>query len=265
MRVSFISKAAQPNSIYPAVCTALEARGVETETIIPDQTMFRMSDVAPTSDLYILRTRALLGFSAAAALSLAGARLLVPIERERVLRNRFLIQQTLIAAGVPAPRAYMAAATLELGPILRDRGPLIIKPHDVSACQAAIVVRKESDLPRAMPGPIFAQELVPHGTAGIKLFGIGSYVFAVRRRFQARTILDKLGYFFTPSPEMMVIAARCREAFGLQLYGIDLIEGPDGLVVVDVNSTPGYKGVSGAAELIADLIWGSLPQPVLEA
>ena len=265
MRVSFISKEARFHSIYPRVCAELETRGVEAETIVVERALFRMSDVAPQADLYVLRTRTLLGFSAAAALSLAGARLLVPLGRERVVRNRFLVQQTLVAASIPAPRAYMAAYADELAPILRDRGALIIKPHEVSAGKAAFVVRSERELPREMQGPIFAQEFVPHSTADIKLYGIGSRIFAIRRRFPARTISDKLGDFFTPTREMIALATRCREAFGLQLYGIDLIEGPEGLVVVDVNSTPGYKGVRGAPALIAELICSSPSEPAMEA
>ena len=127
------------------------------------------------------------------------------------------------------------------------------------------MVRSESELPRDMQGPIFAQEFVPHTTADIKVYGIGSRVFAIRRHFPARTISDKLGAFFTPTREIVALATRCREAFGLPLYGIDLIEGPDGLFVIDVNSTPGYKGVDAVAELIADLISGRLSEPLLEA
>lgn len=265
MRVSFISKDVRRHSVYPRVCAALETRGVEARTVVAERALFRMSDVAPQADLYVLRTRTLLGFSAAAALSLAGARLLVPLERERVVRNRFLVQQALVAASIPAPRAYMAAFAADLAPVVRDRGALILKPHEVGAGKATLVVRSESELPRDMPGPIFAQEFVPHSTADIKMYGIGSRIFAIRRPFPARTISDKLGAFFTPTSEMIALATRCREAFGLELYGIDLIEGPDGLAVVDVNSTPGFKGVRGAADSIADLILSRLSEPAVEA
>jgi ribosomal protein S6--L-glutamate ligase len=254
MHVTFIGKEPRPHSIYPDVCAELEGRGVKAETVVAERALFRMSDLAPQADLYVVRTRTLLGFSAATALSLAGARLLVPLERERVIRDRFLVQQTLVSASIPAPRAYMAARADDLAPILHDRGALILKPHDVAAGKAALVVRSECELPRDMKGPFFAQEFVPHSTADVKLFGIGSRVFAIRRRFPARSIADKLGSFFTPTREMVALAARCREAFSLELYGIDLIEGPDGPVVVDVNSTPGYKGVHRAPALIAELI-----------
>ena len=56
------------------------------------------------------------------------------------------------------------------------------------------------------------------------------------------------------SEEVREIALRCGRVFGLGLFGLDLIEGPDGPVVVDVNYFPGYKGVPEAAPLIADYI-----------
>ncbi len=56
--------------------------------------------------------------------------------------------------------------------------------------------------------------------------------------------------------EIRDIAIRCGEALGLGLYGMDVIESPDGPVVVDVNYFPGYKGVPGAAAHIADYIEG---------
>src|ERR687897_333594 len=55
-------------------------------------------------------------------------------------------------------------------------------------------------------------------------------------------------------PEVREVARRCGEALGLGLYGIDIIEGRQGLSVVDVNFFPGYKGVANAAPLIAAYI-----------
>lgn len=254
MRAGFITKELQCHSIYARVREELEFCGVETEMLIVERALFRMSDLQPRADLYVLRTRTYAGLSVATALSLAGARLLVPLEREAVVRNRFLVQRTLAAAGIPTPRSYMASAIEQLAPLLRARGPLILKPFDTGQGKSVHVVRSESELPHKLASPIFVQELVEHAPADIKLYGIGSNVFAIRRRFPALTIEEKEGEPFAPTGEMIDIAAHIREAFGLELYGADLLETGNGLVVVDVNSTPGYKGVAGAAEAIAELI-----------
>jgi glutathione synthase/RimK-type ligase-like ATP-grasp enzyme len=55
-------------------------------------------------------------------------------------------------------------------------------------------------------------------------------------------------------PEVRDAAVRTGAALGLGLYGLDVIESPDGPVVVDVNYFPGYKGVPDAAAMIADHI-----------
>jgi ribosomal protein S6--L-glutamate ligase len=55
-------------------------------------------------------------------------------------------------------------------------------------------------------------------------------------------------------PEVRDIALRCGRAFGLGLFGLDLIEGVDGPVVVDLNYFPGYKGVPDPAPMIAEYI-----------
>lgn len=39
---------------------------------------------------------------------------------------------------------------------------------------------------------------------------------------------------------------------GMHLAGVDVVIGPHGPVVVDVNAFPGYRGVEGAAEAVAE-------------
>jgi ribosomal protein S6--L-glutamate ligase len=50
------------------------------------------------------------------------------------------------------------------------------------------------------------------------------------------------------------IALRCGRIFGLGLYGLDVIEGPTGPVVIDLNYFPSYKGMPDAAALLARYI-----------
>ena len=66
------------------------------------------------------------------------------------------------------------------------------------------------------------------------------------------------------APELVELARRCGRAFGLTLYGLDLIEGPDGPVIVDVNYFPGYRGVPGAAERVAEQVERFARSPVEE-
>lgn len=183
--VVFITDEYGPGSIERSVREQIEFDGLETEDIVIGHALIQTSAIAPHADLHVLRSRSLAGFSAAAAFSVAGARLLVPIERERVVRNRFLVRQALTDAGI----------------------------------------RAALDVERA--------------TAHIELYGVGSRVFAAGP---------------TPTAEMIDIAERCRQALGLELYSIKLLETERGLLVVHVDSTPCYNGIDAAAEPIAELI-----------
>jgi ribosomal protein S6--L-glutamate ligase len=254
MRIAFLTRPAQPHSIYPDVCAQLAKCGIGVETISGQSSVVRMNDLAADADLYILRERSFPAFSLALALESAGARFLVPLERERVVRNRFLTQQALAVARIPAPRGWIAGSSDALATIVREEGPVVMKPPDVGAAKGVRILRSPDDVPRELAGPVFAQELVAHTSADIKLFGIGSQVRAVRRPFPALSIEEKLGIEVEPTREMLRLAQQCREAFALPLYGVDLIETGSRLLVVDVNSMPGYKGVPGAAASVAALI-----------
>ena len=60
---------------------------------------------------------------------------------------------------------------------------------------------------------------------------------------------------------MREITRRCGEAFGIDLYGVDIIYSAGSPYVVDINSFPGFKGVPDAgahlAEYIAALLDGA--------
>ena len=51
------------------------------------------------------------------------------------------------------------------------------------------------------------------------------------------------------------------DAFGIDLYGLDIVVSDDREYVVDINTFPGFKGVSGAGRLLADYITRVLDRP----
>ena len=50
------------------------------------------------------------------------------------------------------------------------------------------------------------------------------------------------------------LALRIGRVFNLHLYGIDLLMTERGLLVVDVNSFPGFRGVPGADSALVSLV-----------
>lgn len=56
---------------------------------------------------------------------------------------------------------------------------------------------------------------------------------------------------FVPSEELAAMASRTGAALGLDVYGVDLVVGPYGPRVIDVNPFPGFRGIPDAAALVA--------------
>jgi ribosomal protein S6--L-glutamate ligase len=259
VRIAFINKVEKPSSsesIFKDVFASLERSGVTVEDIVPERCLFDLSRLDLDVDLYVLRTRSTVGLNLAAALEVAGARLLIPFARERVLRNKFLLHQKLLDSGIPTPKSYLVPKVEHLGELFDDRGPLVVKPHEGHGGQGITVIRERDDIATLgdLRGPIFAQEF-KHGTGyDVKMYGVGDHVAAIRRIFPARTPEEKRGTPFDPPADMVAIARHCDEVLGLGLYGVDLIETDEGPFVIDINSLPGYKGIDGAAERVAAYI-----------
>ena len=59
---------------------------------------------------------------------------------------------------------------------------------------------------------------------------------------------------FDPPVQLREIAVAVGRTLQLQIYGVDVVEGLDGPVVVDVNAFPSCNGLPGAATAIADTL-----------
>ncbi len=53
---------------------------------------------------------------------------------------------------------------------------------------------------------------------------------------------------------MLKIARRVGQVFGLDLYGVDVLETEEGLMLVDINDFPSFNGVPRKAACIAEYI-----------
>ena len=112
------------------------------------------------------------------------------------------------------------------------------------------------DLPSNGPEPVFIQEcLVSNYGEDLKVYVIGNEVFCLRRIFPARTLEEKLGHPVSLSPQIRDLALLIGKIFGLEIYGIDIIETEQGPFVIDVNYFPAMVGVPEAAERIADYLY----------
>ena len=96
-------------------------------------------------------------------------------------------------------------------------------------------------------GVIYIQEFVPHGYSDIRAFVIDGNVAAAMRRV-AENWKTNYSQGAKPAPleldpTLEELAVKAAKVVGCKIAGVDILEGPDGPVIVDVNSQPGWKGL----------------------
>jgi ribosomal protein S6--L-glutamate ligase len=243
-------------SLMPAVVRALAEGGATVDVLHPLERMVDLSAVRVEHDLYVLRKWGELALSLAGALHELGANIVNPYPATAALRDKIVTTRILQAAGIPTPPTYVAACPEQLAPLLDD-GPIIVKPYTGGGGVRIQIVRSAGELAQVNchKEPVFAQRYLPHDGRDRKIYAIAGRLFGVKKIFPRSTEEEKYGEPFTLSPELHDIAARCGQAFGIDLYGVDIIESEGRPFVVDVCSIPGFKGVPDATRLLAEYFY----------
>src|SRR5207245_1605288 len=168
-----------------------------------------------------------------------------------------LVMRALAAAGVATPATYVASHAEELAPLL-DAGALVLKPHQGGGGYGVRIVRSAGELaevPYDRHAPVFAQRYHAPQGRDRKIYAIGGRLFGVKKVFPCGTEAEKHGEPFARTPELRDIALRCGGAFGIDLYGVDIVESEGTSYVVDVCSIPGFKGVPDAPRVLAEYFY----------
>ena len=243
-------------SCWPSVVPLVAALGAEVEIVHPLAGPLDLTALSVRHDLYVLRKLSGLSLSLAGALHELGATIVNRYPATAAIHDKIVTAGVLQRARVPVPATYTSAEPTDLAPLL-EAGPLIVKPYDGAGGHHVRVVRDPADLgslPRERRQPVFAQRYHAPQGPDLKLYVIGERVFAVKKPFPRTTVAEKSGEPFVPGPELCRIALACGAAFGIELYGVDVIESEGGFYVVDVGSLPGYRGVPDAPRLLAEYL-----------
>lgn len=240
-----------PRPVVEEMLAILDRAGVE---VVQDfgEAPCRLDGPLPF-DLCVLKAHTDVSLSAAAAAEAAGNVVINPLAAVRAVRDKVEAIAHLRRAGLPVPASWLASdqrQAVDQLPVL----PAIVKPAggDLGRDVYRVTNEGEARALRARPlfGPVLVQELVPSDGRDLKVYGIGERLFAVRKEHGAGS-----GEAGVPVPlpaEAAELARRCRALFGLELFGVDMLECGDDFVIVDVNHFPGFKGVPDAGRLLAD-------------
>jgi ribosomal protein S6--L-glutamate ligase len=248
--------AAPKSLIMTEMMRLLTEYGVQVETICAEDRLNHLCQTRPVNDLYVLKDTGEMGLGLAGILHSAGAVILNPYPASVILRDKIASTGVLKAAQLPVPETYVTGSLNQLAPLLKD-GPLVVKPYRGKNGEGVRVVSEEYELiqPSACQGPIFAQRYRKPDGPDHKLYVIDGQVFGVLRKWPATTYEEKLGAPLAITPALHNYAIRCGEAFGIKIYGLDVVISKGEPYIVDVQSFPGFKGVPDAALRLADYIY----------
>jgi len=261
MRIAFVMRRSPQTRSSPILVTViglLAEWGVEVDVICPEDDVIDLDAIRVDHDLYVLKSGSDMALSVAGALDALGATTLNPYRTTLQCRDRVVVNRILQLAGVPIPETFVAVDVSRLGPLLED-GPLVVKPCRRSSGGAVQVVWDVEELQDlGSPGrPVVAQRYHHSRGHDRKLYCLGDQLFGVMRVWPVRTSEDKVGEPFTVTPELREIALLCRQALGIELFGLDIIVSDGQPYVVDVDPFPGFKGVPDAALRLADYIYAA--------
>jgi len=244
--------------IMPEVVTLLQGWGCTVDIIYPEEQATQLSTVHADHDLYVLKSGTDLSLSLAGSLHARGARILNPYPVAATMRDKIVSTRILQAAGVPVPETFVTSHPRRLASLL-DSGPLVLKPYRGSQGRGIHIIWDADELDDVSndEGPVFAQRYHKPEGEDHKIYYVGGQMFGVRRIFPAKTYAEKIGTPFTITPELREMALRCSRAFGVELFGFDVVISEGRPYVVDIQSFPGFKGVPDAALRLADYIYAA--------
>lgn len=250
------------------VVRQLDAWGHHVDIVRPGSSLIELSDLirAGSHDAWVLKTVS--GGPGLSMLEAAAALGLTTINDARAIRS---VRDKAVAAviarahGLPMPVTYFAAVPELLSSIPADRYPLVVKPVGGSSGRSVHLVSTPAELARlggelAGEGPLLAQAYVRNSGQDLKVYSISGELHATVRRSPLHPE-HPVRESRVPLPSgTAALMHRIGAAFGLDLFGVDIIEGPDGPMVVDINDFPSFRcvpdGVARVARAVLDLASG---------
>jgi len=179
-------------------------------------------------------------------------------------RNKYLTLQALHAAGVRIPESILIASRSKSEePTEYLSPPLVMKL--LSGTQGIGVMRvrdaKEAgpiiDTLSELDQMICLQKFLPNPGEDIRVFLTGEEVVAAMKRIAApnewrsNIHIGGHGIAHKPSQKETETAVRAAQAVGVEIAGVDLISVDDEPYVIEVNASPGFRGLLAATGINA--------------
>jgi ribosomal protein S6--L-glutamate ligase len=246
---------------------AIRRRGHEVTIINPEEGTFDVDDDGWLNDIQMLVARGR-SWALLSMLSWAEQRGVRTINRRSAIsgvHNKADMGIALAEHKLPVPHTYLGTVRHLAKEVPASRYPLILKPIFGDNCRGLKLISGPDELEGLQwSEPVaLAQSYLPNNGCDLKLYGIGNRVWAVRKPSLFHPTGEEIGCkveAIAATEAFADLGRRCANLFGMELFGVDCVLGPEGPVVIEVNDFPNYTAVPEASDLLADYILERLPE-----
>lgn len=194
-------------------------------------------------------------------MEVAGIRVVNPCYPFRRARDKYATQYTLHAAGLPVATTYTTEKLTEAYTKNREMGEIVYKPILSSMGKGSLrfddpdLAYNAFKMLTRLSQPMIIQKFIPNPGRDIRVFVVGSEVVGSAYKYvaegawktnvaQGGTMVDE------PMPEEVLdLGVRATSAMGLDYCGVDIIESPDGPVILECNGSPGWQALKAATKV----------------
>ncbi len=262
MHFCFIIEAQYKHQLMPmAVTQQLMDWGHHVDLLEPETTITSLTRFTQVKyDAYVLKTVSDgPGLSILEAVEAIGHRTINNSRAIRLVRNKAVTAVYAHNHGLPTPLTYFVAQPQLLKQIPMEDYPLVVKPTNGSSCRGIYRVDSPADLEtlnivEANAHFFLAQQYIENKGFDIKLYVVGTEVFAVTKRSPLHPEIQVEKRLIPVSTELRELALQVGKIFGLDIYGLDVVETTRGPMVVDINDFPSFGHVPEAIRLVSSYI-----------
>lgn len=261
MRFCFIIEEEYRHDPMPmVVADQLLQWGHAVDLLEPQETVTCLSDMQQQGyDAYVLKTVADgPGLSILEAAEAVGIPTINNPRAIRLVRDKAVAAAFARAHGLPIPPTYFVAHPRLLKQIPPEDYPIVVKPSNGSSCRGIYRLNSPADLEamviaEANDSFFLAQRYAENTGFDIKIYVTGPEVYAAIAK-KSPLHANVAEEFIPLTPQVRKLALSIGKIFGLDIYGIDVVETPQGLAVLDINDFPSFGRVPGAVRRIAEYI-----------
>lgn len=261
MRFCFLVEEQYRNDAMPLVIAdQLLQWGHQVDVLEPQTAVTCLTDLAEQGyDAYVLKSLADgPGMSILEAAESVGIPTINNSRSIRLVRDKAVAAAYARARGLPIPQTYFVSHPRLLQQIPASEYPIVVKPSNGSSNRDIYLLRSPDDLQQMAitedhESFFLAQHYAENAGFDLKVYVTGGEVYAaVAKKSVLHGAMED--HFVPLSPQIRRLALKVGKLFGLDIYGLDVVETPQGPAILDINDFPSFGRVPRAVMRISEYV-----------